>query len=268
MSIRSESSSRKSYLREIYENHQRKVVGLVSVIIFLSIWQFMGQFDSLMSKYMSSPTATLGAGWVMLFDTSFWQDISVSLQEFGLGFLLAVVVGLIFGLGMGVNKRFCYLLEPLIMAMNATPRMALIPIILLWFGIGLASKIVVVFLGAVIPIMINTMVGIQSVDSVLLRAAESFGAKKRDVYFKILFPGSVPSIMAGIKLGLGRGLLGMIIAEMYVSVSGVGNAIMIYGQAIRVNELIFMIALVSFFGFSLVSAVGKLEKRLCHWKHN
>ena len=268
MSIHSETGAGKLFSQATMEKHLRVVVGTAAVAVFLILWQITSLLNPLMSKYVSSPLACLGAGWNMLWQASFWNDLSVSALEFGLGFLTAVVIGLIIGVGMGLNKRISYLLEPIIMAMNATPRMALIPILVVWFGIGLASKIAVVFLGAVIPVIINTMVGIQSVDTILLRAAHSFGAGKRDEYFKILLPGSVPAIMTGIRLGLGRGILGMIIAEMYAAVAGVGNAIMLYGQAIQVNELIFLIVLVSVLGFVLVTIVGKLEKRLGHWKLN
>ena len=268
MSTSLETRSVKLDLWAKYQNYQRVVVGAAAVIVVLFLWQMIGVINAFLVKYLSSPVATVGAGWKMIFEASFWSDISISSLEFVLGFLAAVVVGLILGVSMGLFKRISYLMEPLIMALNATPRMALIPILLVWLGIGIASKVAVIFLGVVIPVTINTMVGIQSVDSVLLRAAKSFGARKRDVYFKILLPGSVPAIMMGIRLGLGRGILGMIVAEMYVSIAGVGHTLMLYGQSFSINELMFVIILVSLVGFLLVSAVGKLEKRLGHWKFN
>lgn len=120
----------------------------------------------------------------------------------------------------------------------------------------------VVFVGAVIPIIVNSIAGVREVDRSLVLAARSFCAKQRDVFTKVIFPASLPAVMIGIRLGISRGVLGVIVAEMYVSQSGIGNEIMKFGSAFRVDYLLFYVILVSVFGFTATTAVRALEERL------
>ena len=148
------------------------------------------------------------------------------------------------------------------MALYAAPRLALLRIPVVWLGIGVWSKIAVVFIGAVLPIIINSAAGPRAVDPSLVRAARSFGGSSRDVFSKVLLPGSLVAVMSGIRLGVGRGILGVVVGEMYVSQRGVGNQIMQMGSAFRVDELLFYTLLVSGFGVAAMTLIRKLEEGL------
>jgi NitT/TauT family transport system permease protein len=148
------------------------------------------------------------------------------------------------------------------MALYATPQLALLPILVLWLGIGMGSKIAVVFIGAVIPIVVNSMAGVRQVERPLVLAARSFCASRRDVFIKVILPASLPAVMIGVRLGLSRAVLGVVVAEMYVSQDGVGNQIMRLGSAFRVDHLLVYVLLVSAFGLGLTTAARKLEERV------
>ena len=184
----------------------------------------------------------------------------MSLTEFALGFSLALVIGVSGGLLLGMFPVLRYLIDPPVMAIYATPQLALLPIFVLWLGIGMASKIAVVFIGASIPIVVNSMAGVRQVDRPLVLAARSFCAGKRDVFIKVILPASLPAVMIGIRLGLSRAVLGVVVAEMYVSQEGIGNQIMRLGSAFRVDQLLFYVLLVSAFGLGATTAARKLEE--------
>jgi NitT/TauT family transport system permease protein len=148
------------------------------------------------------------------------------------------------------------------MALYATPQLALLPILVLWLGIGMGSKIAVVFIGAVIPIVVNSMVGVRQVERPLVLAARAFCATTRNVFIRLILPPSLPAVMIGVRLGLSRAVLGVVVAEMYVSQEGVGNQIMRLGSAFRVDHLLVYVLLVSAFGLGLTTAARKLEERV------
>jgi sulfonate transport system permease protein len=155
-----------------------------------------------------------------------------------------------------------YLLDPPIMAIYATPHLALLPIIVVWLGIGMQSKIAVAFVGGVIPILVNTMAGVRGVERSWILAARSFCAGELEVFAKVILPASLPSVILGIRLGLSRAVLGVVVGEMYQSQAGVGNEIMRYGSEFRTDYLLFEVLLVSLFGLAATSVVRTLEEKL------
>jgi NitT/TauT family transport system permease protein len=138
----------------------------------------------------------------------------------------------------------------------------MLPIIVVWLGIGIQSKIAVVFVGGVIPILVNTMAGVCGVERSWIIAARSFCAGELDVFAKVILPASLPSVILGVRLGLSRAVLGVVVGEMYQSQAGVGNEIMRYGLEFRTDYLLFEVLLVSLFGLAATSAVRALEEKL------
>ncbi|OGA13874.1 MAG: hypothetical protein A3G25_03410 [Betaproteobacteria bacterium RIFCSPLOWO2_12_FULL_63_13] len=244
----------------------KPVVGLISVGLFLAVWEMAPRLGWIDPFYTSAPARMYSVGLEVFQSGELMENIRVSLVEFCWGFALALLAGIPLGLLLGTNATARALLDPLVTALYCMPRLALLPVIIMWLGIGMESKVVVVLIGAVLPIIVNTMAGIREVDPNWARAAVSFGASRLDVFVKVLLPGSVPAVLTGVRLGLGRGILGVVIAEMYVSVAGVGHLIVTYGAAMRVDHLVFYSMLVSVFGFAAVTAVGKVEERLQSWR--
>ena len=240
----------------------RTLVSSIMVMAFLSVWEIAPRVGIVDATYTSQPTRVIRAGFEIVRTGGFLHDVSVSLSEFAIGFALAIGIGVPLGLLLGRFPVLRYLLDPPIMAIYATPHLALLPIIVVWLGIGMRSKIAVAFVGGVIPILVNSMAGVRGVERSWVVAARSFCAGERDVFVKVILPASLPSVILGIRLGLSRAVLGVIVAEMYQSQAGVGNEIMRYGSEFRTDQLLFNVLLVSLFGVAATSAVRALEEKL------
>jgi len=204
----------------------------------------------------------IAAGFKIVSTSGFLHDVYISLSEFVIGFALAVALGVPLGLLLGRFPVLRYLLDPPIMAIYATPHLALLPIVVVWLGIGMQSKIALVFIGGFIPILVNSMAGVRAVERSWVVAARSFCAGEWGVFTKVILPASLPSVILGIRLGVSRGVLGVVVGEMYQSQAGLGNEIMRYGSEFRTDYLLFDVVLVSLFGFAAASAVRALEERL------
>jgi sulfonate transport system permease protein len=245
---------------------QRHVVSSLSVLVFLLIWEFAPRLGLVDPVLTSQPSRVFFVAFDIIENDGLGRHVYVSLVEFFAGFGAAVIFGVPFGFLLGSSRRMSYFIDPPLMAIYATPRLTLLPIITLWLGIGMESKILVVFIGSAIPIIINSVAGIRAVDGSLTRLAQSFCAPRLDIFVKIMLPGSLPAVMMGLRLGLGRGVLGVVVAEMFVSQEGVGYQIVQYGSAFRVDHLIFYTLLVSFFGFAMTTLIRTIEERLDSWR--
>jgi ABC-type nitrate/sulfonate/bicarbonate transport system permease component len=137
-----------------------------------------------------------------------------------------------------------------------------------WLGVGMASKVAAVFLGAIFPILVNTLAGIQQIDPLWVRATGSFGASRIQIMSKVLVPGALPAVMAGVRLGLGRGIIGVVVGEMYVSVAGVGQLIQAYGNAGRTAELMALVTAIAGFGLVCATALRWAEERVGPWRRD
>src|SRR5262245_21333528 len=240
----------------------RTMISTFSIAVFLIGWEIAPRVRIVDATYTSQPSRVIAAGLEIVRTGAFLHDVFVSLSEFAIGFALAIGIGVPLGLLLGRFAVVRYLLDPPIMAIYATPHLALLPIIVVWLGIGMQSKIAVAFVGGVIPILVNSMAGVRGVERSWVTAAQSFCAGEWDVFVKVILPASLPGVIMGIRLGLSRAVLGVVVAEMYQSQAGVGNEIMRYGSEFRTDYLLFNVLLVSLFGFAGTSAVRALEERL------
>jgi sulfonate transport system permease protein len=240
----------------------RALISTAAVALFLVAWEVAPRVHLVDPFFTSLPSRVVAAGVDVVRGGTLMHDAAVSLSEFGAGFALALALGVPIGLMLGTFPTLRYLLDPPLMALYATPQLALLPIIVLWLGIGMGSKIAVVFIGAVIPIVVNGMAGVRQVERPLVLAARSFCATRRDVFVKVILPASLPAVMIGIRLGLSRAVLGVVVAEMYVSQEGIGNQIMRLGSAFRMDHLLVYVLIVSAFGFGVTTAARKLEERV------
>ena len=240
----------------------RTLVSTLTVIVFLAVWEIAPRAGLVDSTYTSQPSRVIAAGLQIIRTGGFLHDVSVSLSEFAIGFALAIAIGVPLGLVLGRFSVLRNLLDPPIMAIYATPHLALLPIIVVWLGIGMQSKIAVAFVGGVIPILVNTMAGVRGVEQSWVMAARSFCARGWDVFLKVILPASVPGVVLGIRLGLSRAVLGVVVAEMYQSQAGVGNEVMRYGSEFRTDYLLFDVLLITGFGVAATSTIRVLEEKL------
>ena len=246
----------------------RLLVGFASVLLFLILWQIVGSGEIIRSDLISYPTEIIVTFWRMAVSGELAANGLVSLQEFLQGFVPAVVVGVAIGTAFALSRLLRHMFEPLVTALNTSPMIAFVPIVVVWFGVGLQSKSVMVFLAAVIPVIINTATGIAEVNESWIRACRAFGARRGQVIAKAILPGALPALMAGIRLSVGRAVVALIAAEMYVSVRGIGRLIQVYSTSDRAAEIFVLVAIVSGFGFLLVTLLRRLEDRLAPWRRD
>jgi sulfonate transport system permease protein len=239
---------------------QRTWIGGLAVIAFLILWEIAMPLGLVKVADISRPSLVVKSFFELAASGEIFPHLAISLKEFVIGFILSLIVGIPLGVVLGRYRFPGLLLDPLLMALYTMPRMAMMPLLVVWFGVGVGATISVVFLGAVFPILINTSVGIQEIDPIWVRAVRSFGGNEWDIFKKVLLPGAVPPMMAGVRLGVGRGLLGMVVSEMYASTEGIGGQIAIYGNSFRTTELITLIAIVSLLGFLMVDLMRRVEE--------
>ena len=208
-------------------------IGLSSVAVFLILWELSGRLGWVDRLFVSEPGEVVWEGWALVTNPKFMDHAQTSFVEFVLGTTVAIVAGIPLGLALGRFRLFSQLFEPLVMAFYTTPRLALLPLFIIWMGIGINSKAAVVFLGAFFSLVISISDGIKSVNPLWVQAARSFGANEMEIFTKVMLPGTLPYLFTGLRLGLGRGLIGVIIAEMYVSTGGIGYLIMQTSQSFR-----------------------------------
>jgi ABC-type nitrate/sulfonate/bicarbonate transport system permease component len=243
----------------------RGTVGFLAVALFLIAWQIIGGNDIIRSDLISYPSEVAATFIQMSASGELGSNVAVSLQEFIQGFIPAIAIGIAAGTAFALSRRLHYLFEPLIVALNTSPIIAFVPVVVVWFGVGTQSKAIMVFLAAVVPIVINTMTGITQVHESWIRACRAFGASRSQVILKATLPGALPSVMVGVRLAVGRAIVGLIAAEMYVSVRGVGRLIQVYSSSERAAEIFVLVTVVASFGFVLVTLLRRIEGLIAPW---
>jgi len=239
-------------------------VRAVSVVAVILVWEFFGR--DVNPLFLSYPSAILRAFVQLMGAGEFQRQALGSLQVYAVGLAAALVVGIVSGLLMGRYRLAEYILDPFVYALDATPRVALIPVLLLWFGLGAPAKIAIVFLSGVFPVLMNTFSGVRTVSGGLVDVGRAYGAREGKIFTKIILPASLPFIMAGIRLAVGRALIGIITAEMFAAVSGLGALLVRYSSALATDKFFVPVIFLALLGVILTHAVEILEKRLAPWK--
>lgn len=244
----------------------RRIVGASSVALVLAAWQICADLNVVQKSIASSPWGIITAGRAFYSSSVAYSYLAASGLEILWGFLVALVVGLVVGVAIGTNKLLETAFEPFISLMYSMPRIALAPLFVIWFGVGLNSKIAVIFLSSVFPIILNTAAGLRSVDHDLVGMARLFGANKFYVITRIMLPTSVPSIVAGIRLAIGNALLGMVVAELIASTRGIGFLIESTSNNFQTDLMFVGIFTIAIAALILMSAVRVVERRLDRWR--
>jgi ABC-type nitrate/sulfonate/bicarbonate transport system permease component len=190
----------------------------------------------------------------------------VSLGVVFSGFLAAILVGVPLGLAMGRSRTVEYMLDIYVNALYVVPRIALIPLIIVWLGLGIPAQIAVVFGTSVFPILISTHTGVRNVSNDLIETARSFGASESELVRKIILPASVPFIMSGLRLGIGQAIIGMIVAQMFLGISGMGFMLVNYGNQFATNYVFVVVIALAALGVLLTECVRQMERRFSHWR--
>lgn len=253
-------------LARVYLDHERVLIGGGTLAAFLLLWQAFGESGLVDPLFISSPARVLRAGYGLIHDPDFWNDLSVSGSEFVLGYGAAVALAVPLGLAIGLSKRLQYMFSPFVDTLNAVPRVTLLPLIVIWFGIGIWSKVAVVFLGAVIPILINTQAGVKTSEARFIQVARSFSASRLKIFSSIVLPGTVPFIFTGLKYGAGRALLGVVVGELYAATAGLGHLIADAGNTFQTDVVFFGVLIFMTTGLVVVALLDRFERQFEKWR--
>ena len=193
---------------------------------------------------------------------------AMSLLRVVLGFSIAALLGIPLGIAVGRSKRFRRAVSPILELLRPIPPLAWIPIAILWFGIGIKSAVFIIFLGAFFPILLNAVSGVESVPPITVEAARTLGAGRTDLLFKVFVPGAMPSILTGMRIGLGIGWMTLVAAEFTGVKSGLGLGYMIMTarDIQRVDELVAGMAVIGFVGIAMDKGLRLVEANLLRWR--
>ena len=252
---------------KFYLNQERKILGTTAVVIFLLIWELTGGvFQLINPMFMSAPSLIFKAAVQMFGSGEIWNDLEVSGIEFAWGYFLSVIFAIPFGIAMGWYKRLLYIFDPFVNAMNATPRVALLPLVIIWLGIGILSKVGIIFLGCVFPLLINTRDGVKTTPVNLLNAARSFGASEWQIFKSVVLPSTVPFILTGLRLAVGRGLIGVMVGELYAATAGIGFMITVAGATFQTDKVFVGVLIFAISGMALTDILDRIEHRFDRWR--
>ena len=256
-----------SRLFKFYLNQEKKILGTISVTIFLILWELVGNtFQLINPMFMSAPSLIWKAAFEMFSSGEIYNDLYISGIELAGGYLLSAVVAVPFGIAIGWYKKVAYIFDPFVNAMNATPRVALLPLVIIWLGIGILSKVGIIFLGAVFPILINARDGVKTTPLNLLTAARSFGASEWMLFKTVVLPSTVPFILTGLRLGLGRAIVGVMVGELYAATAGIGFMITVAGATFQTDKVFVGVLVFALTGMIGTELITRVEKRFNRWR--
>jgi NitT/TauT family transport system permease protein len=248
--------------------HERFVIGALSVGSVFLLWELVVGLGFVRSTFLVAPSEVVAAGIQEVQTERFWNDVAVSLFEFVVGYVAAILLGIPLGIILGWYRRLSFLVEPILNFLYAVPRIALLPVIVLWLGLTVWSKIAVVFLGAWITILLNTYLGVRTVDPRLLAVARTYGASQRRIFTSVVLPGSVPFILAGLRLGAGRALIGVVVGELYAASAGLGFMITVASNNLQTDRVLFGTFLFIALGVVTVEGIRRVERRFAAWRND
>ena len=243
----------------------RLIVRLLSFVVVISLWEYFGRrINPILFTY---PSAVAQAFVSLVASGELQSYMTSSLLVLAYASILAIVVGVLFGVTMGRFAVVEWAADIYISALYSTPMVAVVPLIVLWFGFKIPAKVVIVFSFMVFPVLLNTFEGVKNVDRNLQEVARSFCSSESQLWRHLIIPSAIPFIVAGVRLAIGRGLVGMIVAEFYTSVTGLGYMIVRYANALETDKLFVPIVVVMLLGVGLMSLAKWIEGRIAPWRN-
>ena len=239
---------------------------LVSIVAGLAAWELISRFLVVNKLFLAAPSQVAVALVDLAGTGELQKHVTTSALEFFWGYTIACLLGIALGLLMASSRIAKQMLDPWVSGLYATPTVALAPLFILWFGIGIVSKIVVVALLVIFPVVINTEAGLRTTSQQLIETVRSFGANRRQIFFKVSLPSALPFIFAGLKLGIGRGLIGVVVAELFGARSGLGQLISQSAETFNMPALFAGVTLLALAGIVMTSGFSWLERRLIPWR--
>lgn len=259
-----ESGSRASRLKSFLKRNRTNTIRIVSLLAILLVWEIYGrQTSPILFTY---PSAIAQAMVDMVVDGTLLEGLRESLFVLGFGLGLGIVGGVTFGLAIGRSRTVSAITDIPVVALYATPMVALVPVLVLWFGFGTTGKIFIVFLFTVFPVLMNTARGVREVDPNLVEVARAFCTNERQMWRHLVLPSALPYVVTGFRLAIGRGLVGVVIAEFYTAISGLGYVIVSNANTFETERVFVVVVTLMLLGVLLTKVVELIEKRISPWK--
>jgi ABC-type nitrate/sulfonate/bicarbonate transport system permease component len=241
-------------------------LGVLGILAFFGAWEIVTRAEIINPFYFPPFSKILAKGYELFANGSIWEHMLFSLTNFSIGFTISVIAGVAIGVPVGWYKNLTRAVDPLLSGIYATPLIALLPLIIMLFGLGPISKIIMTVLAAIFPILINTMTGIANTDHRLITMARAFGAKDSTIFLKVSVPGSLPYIVAGMRVALGRALVYIVVAEQYGAATGLGYLSSLAAQRFQMAAMFVPIVIIAGLGAGLNELLKAAERRLEKWK--
>ena len=239
-------------------------IGLVSLVGGLALWELVSRLIA-NSLFLAAPSEVVMAIYKLAASGELAYHVKVSAAEFAIGYVIACMLGIGLGMVMAASDTAKSALQPWVSGLYATPTIALGPLFILWLGVGIWSKIVVVILLVLFPVCINTEAGLRTVSQRLVEMMRSFGATRRQIFFKVSLPSAAPFILAGLKLGIGRGLVAVVVAELFGSRAGLGQLISRSADSFNMPELFAGVVILAATGIAMTAGFSWVERKLVPW---
>jgi ABC-type nitrate/sulfonate/bicarbonate transport system permease component len=255
--------------KNAWQRFEPTILGTGTIVLLLLVWQFLPDLVPMKAGtklFFTVPSHIAGTLWTMFATGSIWAPLGVSASAFAIGLLLAIVAGLPLGVLLGRSATLNAMVDPFITAFNATPRLVFLPLLMLWFGIGIWSKVAVVFLGALFPLLINTYEGVRNADKLLINVVRSFGAGEWDIARLVVVPNSLPFIMVGLRLAIGRAVLGVVVSEFFGSQDGLGVIMVRAASSFKVDVVFSGLIIFAALSLLMTGIVKLIEQRLSLWR--
>ena len=242
--------------------------GCISIIAGLAIWELLAQLLLENELLIPPPSSVALTFWKLTVTGELNKHLAATLIEFAYGFTTACVIGVVLGYFMGMYKRFDEIMDPWIATLYSIPIIAVVPLIIIWFGIGMTSKVIVVFKITAVAIILNTAAGIKNLDPVWLELAKSLRLSGWETTYKIRVPGALPYIITGMRLGVGRALLGVIVAELMASNAGLGYLLRDSSETWDSPKLFVTVFLLAAMGLVSFNLIKRFERRVAPWRQS
>lgn len=250
----------------VSNSNQRRSLSVISPILLLLIWEMLVRFGLLDSRFFPAPTKVLSTMFEMIRSGLLFSDLKISLYRILGGFLLGAIPGLLIGLTMGIFPLVKTFIDPIVAATYPIPKLAIMPLIMIIFGLTEFEKMVVIALGTLFLVLINTVAGVVNLDKIYLDVAKNYGASKKDYYLTVAIPGALPMIFAGIKLGMGMALLLIVAAEMNGANAGIGYRIWESYSIFNIPEMFVSFIVMALLGYIFTVVLDELEHWIIPWK--
>ncbi|HUB96639.1 MAG TPA: ABC transporter permease [Stellaceae bacterium] len=243
-----------------------RALSITSPVLLLLLWQFGAAVGWVDTRFFPAPSAIFVEAWNMILDGELWVHLSISLERIIIGFVIGAVPGVVVGLAMGLFSPIRAVIQPLVDATFPIPKIAVLPLFIMVFGLGEASKYAIIATAVIYLVLINTVAGVRNIDKIYLDVGKNYGASKWMMFVDVALPGALPLIVAGLKLGMGVALLVIVAAEFVGARSGIGYLIWTSWQVFQVEKMYVGLLVSAILGFGTAILLNWLERVLIPWK--